>query len=257
MFSLEDLRTFSKIGGALWLDIETSEQSALETITAVSLLDLTPERALEKALTALLEKAKRKPVPPSPFQADLLLTRFYRLTPEERLILVALYYGGGGWSYARLSKILGMPGEEVEKLAWNARLQLCVGMPYPAGPSILGAHCPQYHSTHPWTQGFLDDEITSARDRLFLQNHLFVCDSCRDALSRCRHLTFKIEQDISKILEPADFSEALEAICRNSYLLKHPSQMGLKQSLGLFIQRTEVRWALLVLGVLCLMKIIH
>jgi hypothetical protein len=250
----EDLKAYAKIGRALWLDSIHSERSSLETLTAISLLDLTPERALEKASAALLEKAKRGITPSSLSHTDLLLRQFYRLTPEERLILAALHTGG--WSYLRLGRILQIDVNQVEEVAWSARLQLCASLPYPAGPRLMGPRCPEYVSARPWTQRFLDDEIASTRDRIFLQNHIFACLSCREALDRCRKVYFKVEEEVCKTLADADLTSALKGIFRQHVLMKNPTQLTLKESLGLFFQRSDIRWVFFGLACLVLLKIL-
>ena len=52
----EDLRALAEVGKALWLDPQQSRAATLETLGLVSLMDLTPDRAVEKAAAALLER---------------------------------------------------------------------------------------------------------------------------------------------------------------------------------------------------------
>ena len=263
MVSTEDIKAFSKIGRALWSDPEHSDHSTLETLTAVTLLELTAERAIEKAASVLLDQAKRQKASVSAFlNSNILATRFFRLPHEERLILAALH--GGQWSYARLARILGCDAFQIEQMAWSARLQLVVSVPYPTGPHPIGPRCPDYDSTRPWTQRFLDDEIASSRDRIFLQNHLFACLACRDALSRSRKVFFHVEQEVLKILEDqaghsreVDVVEALNSVVRQNWINKHPSERSFIESLAIFVKRPDIQWLLLGAGTLMVWKLLR
>src|SRR4051812_14873522 len=103
-----DWKTFAAVTAALWPDRRDAERQALETVAAVSLLALTPDRTLERATSALLQRAGHQPA----FSAE---TPYFRLAPEERLILIALY--SGRWSYPRLAKILGESEEWIQEIA--------------------------------------------------------------------------------------------------------------------------------------------
>jgi hypothetical protein len=248
MLDSKDLSTLSKIGNALWADSESSEKNAIETLAAVSLLNLNAERTLEKSVAALLERAdcsrsslSRK------LGIEIFNQPFFRLSQEERLILVALHQGD--WTYARLGRILKKHPLEVEELAWNARLSLSVTSVYPSGPASLGPLCPEYDAHRPWTQRFLDEEIPSARDRIFLQNHMLACNSCRQALNRCREVYFKVEEKISKVagdLDPNRIS-SLERIFRRSPVQRSLMELTVFESLKIFLRRRDIQLGLLLL----------
>src|SRR5947209_9557076 len=118
MMRREDLKTVSEISRAFWIEPSRSEQMALESFTAASLLDTTDERKLEKAASALLERASRGGMAANA-RANLAAINepFFRLAPEERFALVALHVGH--WSYARLSRILKRAPEDVDALVWQ------------------------------------------------------------------------------------------------------------------------------------------
>lgn len=255
MFTIdrEDLQTFSKIGKALWVDPEYSEKFTSETLAAVTLLDLTSDRALEKASSALLDCAKRRGGASNAWvNSHFLSQSFFRLSPEERFVLVGLH--SGRWSYARLSRILGMSSEEVQELSWQARLQMSSVGAYPAGPGATSFNCPEYNPRHPWTQRFLDEEFSSKREVFFLQNHLLVCSSCERTLARCRDIYFKVDKEISQITEDSDFMRSLERIASQSSLQKYPSERSFKESLAIFIRRPEAKLMILALLVLFLFR---
>jgi hypothetical protein len=245
----EDLKTISQLGSALWSDPVYSYQTTLDTLAAISLLDLPPERALERAATALLGRARQSSSPIS-FELSNQLTS--KLSQEKRFLLVALHFGR--WSYDRLSRILDRSVEEVQEEAWNARLEFCSHILYPSAPSRQGIHCPEYNSSRPWTQKFLDDEITVVREKLFLQNHLMACRSCSEGLARCRKLYYQIEKEMNFALgrSNSDSDDAalqlkaqvtqMKAVIRQGVLHKHRSQLSFLESLKIFLGKQDVWW---------------
>ena len=119
----EDLKTLAEIGIAIWGDPEFSRQTTLETVAAVSLLDLNPERTIERAAMALLERAAHDgTVANSRRNLSRISSPFYRLDPIARFLLVVLHLGR--WSYAKVARVLDETPERVEELAWQARIQI-------------------------------------------------------------------------------------------------------------------------------------
>src|SRR4051794_22698662 len=53
-----DLITYSRLGKAFWVNPQDSRRTTLDTLSITTLLNLNPERTLEKASAALLERAK-------------------------------------------------------------------------------------------------------------------------------------------------------------------------------------------------------
>ncbi len=248
MIEREDLRIFSKLGNALWIDPGSSEKSTLDTLSAISLLELAPERALEKACTALLARAsKRSTCVQTDVDAGKLAQPFFRLSLEERFILVALHLGK--WSYQRLSRILSCSKESLEARAWVARLQL--GCSYPAAPHPIGHSCPEYLPGRPWTQRFLDTEFVSGREKFFFQDHLTLCSACRDGLNRCRETYYRVDQALRHALGDHDFGELLEDVLRLRRVYRTPAHRTFVESLTLFIQKKDIQ---LLVGLLfCLL----
>jgi hypothetical protein len=247
----EDLKSYLEIGNALWADPRDSARIATDTISAVNLLNLTPERKIERAAAVLLER-NRRAGQASGVVAALRIgaqgqASFFTLPPEQRFALAALHLGR--WSYARLGRVLGMAEESVERLAWMARSELLPGA-YPPGAPTSGASCPAYDSARPWTQRFLDEEVASARDRLFLQNHLMACDSCRQALNRCRDFYFKVERALPELRAGEWELKSLEETLRAS-----PSRLSAvdrphSENLRIFLRKKESRWVLAVMAAL-------
>jgi len=248
----EDLRTLTQIGNALWIDRDLSRRRTVETIEAVSLLSIPEERVLERASSVLLARANRED---PRINAALLGDPFFRLLPEERLILVGLHFER--WSYERLARILGCTEEQVATRAWKIRVHLASqpnSTQRPAGrnrlPAVLGAvgvapkkpTCPEFHALNPWTQRFLDEEYAS-RERVFLQNHLMACDDCRMALSRCRELYFHVEKMIPRSEASGDERE-LQGIARMAIELRkrrNPMLWTWKDAVLAFVRRAEVQ----------------
>src|SRR6185437_1507127 len=173
---VEDLKLVSSLGQSLWQQPEQSRSITRETISAATVLDPNPERAIEKAVQALLDRANQKGM------YARIPNGFHALFPEERFILLALHQGR--WSYERIARVVREPIEQIQTLAWNARVYLALSH-YPTAPKTASASCPEYDPQRPWTQRFVDEEL-SGRERVFLQTHLSRCASCREALVRTK-----------------------------------------------------------------------
>lgn len=251
-----ELRTFAHLGSALWADPSRSRGIALETMAAATLLDVAEEARLDRAARALLERAFREGMAGNT-QANLMVAgteanRFFRLPLESRFVLAALH--GGRWSYARLARILEETPEQIEERAWTARVELAVI--YPAGAKARTSSCPEYIPHRPWTQRFLDEEIGSTRERLFLQNHLMACDSCREALNRCRNLYYSIEAMLPGAQGGAEQVQLeLERICGTGRSLQNRIYVTFEQSLTPFLRRSDIRAALAIGAGLLLWKL--
>ena len=134
-------RAIPYLSRALWRDSEKAQRSALETVSATSLLDLTLDRTVEKTALALLERALRE----GPMaNREALQNPFFRLSPTERMILVALHRLH--WGYQRVAKLLGESTEAVAETAWKCRYYLATslkrGIAFPAsGPGVLASIC--------------------------------------------------------------------------------------------------------------------
>lgn len=255
----EEIRTFSGFGKVLWMDEDSAGRSLVETLSIVSLLQLTPERAVERASQALLERARRDTKENQVGKKSQALNHpFYRLSAEERLTLVGLHVGR--WSYERLSRVLKLSAERVEELAWGARLELAPEGFYPHGPSPKSPDCPAYLPARPWAQRFLDEEMASGRELHSLRVHLMGCVSCSGYLARCRELYFQVGQQVSHFSSDPDAVENLESLIHQNTYLKFPSERSFRESLELFSERRDVQIFILLgiglsfLGIIKLFK---
>jgi hypothetical protein len=250
---LEDLRAYSELGRALWIEKDRSQRIALETLTAVSSLELTEPRKIERAAKALLDRAVREGRASNSQQnASALHQPFFRLSAEQRFLLVALHWSH--WSYAKLARVFGIDTSAVETAAWNARTALVPAL-YPQAPRLDLVSCPDYEATRPWTQRFLDEEIPSAREQTFLQNHLMACANCRKALHQCRNLYYAVEAILPhEMRAQGDDGLAIfeKALFRSRDLNLPPT---FRESLLLFVRRIDVQIALGLGMVLLLVKI--
>jgi hypothetical protein len=201
VLQLFQLELLAKLSRALWCDEEQAEQKAMETLAAISLLELTVERTLERSVMALLQRARSEGQSPASLSGTQKnqFSKFYRLSYEERLILAGLYVGH--WSYEKLSRSLALSVEEIESLAWRARLDVGCAKIYPAAPAKRGPGCPEYRPEAPWTQRYLDQEIEAGRERFGLQQHLLLCRSCVECLQRYRQLQLNVGQEIAPLFE--------------------------------------------------------
>lgn len=244
-FRAEDLRLVAQIGRSLWADPTRAEPVTVETVSAVSLQELTPERALEKAARAMLERAEREGMAENTLanlSADPVLTPFFRLSPKERLVLTALHIGR--WSYARAARVAGMTLPELEEAAWAVRLRLGSRRDYPVGGGPSTPNCPEYDSRRPWTQRFLDEEFESGRERIFLQNHLMACGSCRRALAHARDLYYGVDSIVPR-LDGTRFIESLHDVLRQKDGVRPGADMTWARSVEIFFGRSRLNRVLL------------
>ena len=243
MLSPHDLSLVSQIGHALWQDPDVAEQCTKETLAAVSLLELTPDRTLERTCSSLLERGRQ-------FTQARLDQGFFRLTAEQRLALVGMHHGR--WSYDRLARVLKKTKRELEELLWKARLELLISVPpnssgtkpYPSGPSAQ-VGCPEYDPNRPWTQRFLDEEFSTPGERFSFQSHLEECTSCRDALGRYRETYYKVQEQIRGSMNYPDFAPALQKYLKKGVDQKFRTELDFYDSLILFFRRPDI---LAVLG---------
>lgn len=258
----------AEMGRALWADPAQADLIAAETLGATALLDLTEERALEKAALALLERATRDGMAGN-LHANLGVAGkghqpFFRLFPEERFLLVALHIGR--WSYSRLAVVMGETQDRIEELAWKTRLHL-VSLRggtkssdlwlYPVGTKLSSPRCPEYDLRHPWTQRFLDEEMPSSAQRLFLQNHLMACSGCQLALNRCRDLYYAVDAMIPRLDSEGGLIQNLASLCREGRTLRVPAERTFSESLAIFFSREEIRWFLAIVLALFVFKVLN
>ncbi len=247
------IRSISRISRSLWGDFEKSLTMSSDTLTSVGLLKLDDEQTLERTTKALVERAEKNPP-----RLLSLQHPFFRLAPIERFLLTALHIEH--WSYARISRVLGIEARLVAPWAWATRMKLCFQeaacapeLEYPRGPTTLGNTCPGYDLSEPWTQSFLDDEC-GKRERAFLQTHLMACDSCRKSLEIARKMMFKAESLIP-VKQAADETEAAASELARIWLEGEASYRPLKatfrQSLRSFLNRMEVQYALIIMIAAC------
>lgn len=245
---MRDLKTYAEFGRALWADPSRSTQLAVETLSAVSLLDLAEDRVMERASAALLDRAVKQGMASSTHDALGMgaFGGFFKLFPEERFVLVALH--SGRWSYARLARVMGETSERIEALAWKARVRLVSNQGLnPIGGRVANASCPEYVMDRPWTQKFLDEEFKTGRETLFLQNHLMACDACRLSLTRCRDLYFAVEKMLPRVSEEDGILRQLESINSQGKKLRTNGNITFGRSIIAFLGQKDVQ---LVLGVL-------
>ncbi|MEK6577842.1 MAG: hypothetical protein AABZ55_01330, partial [Bdellovibrionota bacterium] len=225
---LHDLKTFSEIGYALWSDPERSRKISVDTLGAVALRDFDEETLLESGTQALLARAANEgSANNSRYNLNVIDRAFFRLFPQERVILVGLHLGK--WSYARLARVIGTTADNVQKIAWKARLQVSTELPrsvplqYPTGNKSVSANCPEYHSDSPWTQRFLDNEFSTGAEKLFLQQHLIACASCRATLEQGKAVYYAVDASIPRLDARSSDLPNLERVLRKAKLVHRPA----------------------------------
>lgn len=241
----EDLKTLSHLSRALWVDPEYSSMVTSEVLASVSLLNLSSGETVQKVSQVLLNRAHRDGGKQNISGLD---HPFFRLTPEERLVLCALHLSH--WSYEQLAELLNRTEEEIEQIAWYSRLHLSSyqtsdrSLPSATGSRYQGATCPEYEKDRPWTQRFMDDEV-GGQERSFIQNHLMACERCRSALSDCRNLYYVVESMIPGATPDSETETQVRTFAHvwketQDYL--HPLQRGFLTTLKIFFRRKDVKW---------------
>jgi len=251
----EDIRSLTRISRSLWGDIDQSVAISEDTLTSVSLLNLSDDRTIERASKVMIELAERNP------PTLLILNHpFYRLAPIERFLLTAIHIEK--WSYERVARTLGIESDNIKTLLepwlWSIRLKFCFqetqsGIEYPRAPGTLGPSCPEYNASAPWTQRMMDDEL-GKRERFFLQNHLMGCDKCRKALELTRKMVFKVESLIPMTDSSQELESANERILNNwmeGEVTFRPIKLQTSKTLIKFLSQPKVQFLLAALAVYC------
>ena len=237
----EDIKSLTRIGRSLWGDTRRSVAMSEDTLTSISLLNLSDVHTIERASRVMIERAEKNP-------PHLLKLNhpFFRMAPIERFLLTALHLEK--WPYERVARTLGIEVDLIPTWAWATRIKYCfqeveADVAYPLGPSSLGPVCPEYNASAPWTQKFLDDEL-GKRERLFLQNHLMGCDRCRKALNLTRDTFFKIEslipvKEVSPTME--DASEQLFETWKAGHSRFRPITVKPSESFAKFFSKPHIQ----------------
>jgi len=240
----DDIRSLTRISRSLWGDIDRSVAISEDTLTSVSLLNLTDDGVIERASKVMIERAERNP--PTLLRLN---HPFFRLAPIERFLLTALHVEK--WSYSRVARTLAIEIRMIESWAWATRLKYCfqemdAPVEYPRGPAQLGPVCPEYNPSSPWTQRLLDDEL-GKRERLFLQNHLMGCDRCRKALELTKNMFFKVEALIpvkESSLETEYATDRIFDVWKRGESAFRPITTKPRESLARFIENPRVQFIL-------------
>ena len=242
---IQQFKAITNFGSALWMDPDLSESVAAETISAVSLMNLNDEQSFERVTRVLLDRAAK-----NSRQANLegISKPYFRLQPTERFLLMALHIER--WSYERAGRVLDLNAEQVAEAAWAVRVHLASAAPekskaaYPAGASLgsqgIGASCPDYDSRNPWTQKFLDEEL-SKRQQIFLQNHMMACDSCRKALGRCRDMYYAVDAMVPRVEVSAQRIRVLERAWKHTRAFVRPLERSVWDTLRIFMEHRDVQ----------------
>lgn len=244
-----DLNLVTDLGYALWQDPFQAQVAVRDSVSAASLVEPKSEAVTERAVRALLNQAEKR----GTFARHLAhpgAQLFQSLFAEERFLLLALH--SGGWSYARIARVLEETPESVQAMAWSARVYLSSSHGYPSGSKAATPSCPEYDAQTPWTQKYLDEEV-KGQEKLFLQNHLLVCSSCRDALMRAKEVFFRAEAMLAEVRRESD--RLGQAVGMNGLLrqwveqgqrIRDTSRMPtIRENIATFMRRWEV---LAVLG---------
>lgn len=248
----EDIQSLTRISRSLWGDLQRSVEISEDTLSHVSLLNLSTEMTLERASKVMVERAEKNP--PSLLKLN---HPFFRLAPIERFLLTALHVEK--WTYSRVARALGIEEGIIETWAWATRLkygfqELGLKLDYPHAPATLGPVCPEYNATSPWTQRMMDDQL-GKRERTFLQNHLMGCDRCRKALDQTQKLYYKIEGLIPVRDHAPELEEATTRLLLNwnkGQTIRRPILLTPQQSFVTFFMqpKVQVAFALLLFTVL-------
>lgn len=244
----EDILSLTRIGRSLWGDLNQSVAISEDTLTSVSLLNLSDDRTIERASKVMIELAERNP--PTLLKLN---HPFFRLAPIERFLLTATHIEK--WSYERVARTLGIDKGLIGPWLWSTRLKFCFqetqgnGLEYPRAPGTLGPICPEYDLSYPWTQRMMDDE-GGKKERFFLQNHLVACEKCRKALELTRKMIFKVESLIPVKESPQELDLACDRIFNTWKVgerILRPMSIDTKESILRFLSTPKAQFVLAAL----------
>lgn len=201
---------------------------SFEIMAGAALLDRPSDSELrEHVASRLIDRLAR-------FSDDRVSDRrgsFYLLSVTERVILVLLHRAR--WSYAAVGKLLGLSGEQLEELAWMTRLELArragAVSHHPAGTPRSRTDCPEYIPARPWTQRWADG-VYSGTEKLFLQQHLERCATCRDIALRSRRIFYAVEAALPASEGGHERAIHLETAFRKTRYLEHPQEQKLSEA---------------------------
>ena len=103
----EDIKSLTRISRSLWGDMDRSVAISEDTLTSVSLLNLTDAGVIERASKVMIERAEKNP--PTLLKLN---HPFFRMAPIERFLLTALHVEK--WSYTRVARTLGIENNQIE-----------------------------------------------------------------------------------------------------------------------------------------------
>lgn len=196
----------AQLGAVLWTDPEQGVRAVTESYAAVRLLKLADAQELERVAQSLIYRATRQGT--QTFSRALAQNAhpLFRLGIAERTALIAAHLLH--WSYERLSRVLEVSAEEAEALLWSARLSFCGQLAlsgkrivYPAANPPRSVRCPDSPSGRPWFQRLMDEEVHNGGERLFLQNHLVDCESCRASFLRAKDFFYALDQELAALMQ--------------------------------------------------------
>ena len=145
---------------------------------------------------------------------------------------------------------------------WNARVQLSssasslkkieIPIPPPAMKSSAAkkSPCTPYDSHAPWSQAFLDGELSPEKNRT-LQLHLQGCRNCQRTLQKTREIFLNVEWVLPGFSNPDETHESQDLFARSlTVFQKRFRHDGLtaSESFVIFFQRRQVRLVSFAIG---------
>lgn len=126
------------------------------------------------------------------------------LSPSDRFLL-GLFFKGR-FSYARAGALCGCSSSDIGQRLWKARCAFWKALPpserqacsFPKRPIGNSCHFFETQGEWLWMQRFLDEAWEEPRERFLIQNHLWVCESCREALHGFRKFYFSLDERLEK-----------------------------------------------------------
>jgi hypothetical protein len=236
----EELKSLSYMSEALFPGSLAEGGSALrDTVGAISVLGVGGEKLEDRAAKALLERSSKMS---SSFTSRKVHLPFFRFPPRERLVLIAL--NRSKWTFSRIGVLLDLPKEHVEEIAWRVRISLAAsggfsGV-YPSQGVQKKPSCPDFNPFRPWTQRFLDQEI-SKMERMFLESHLLSCDYCKEALMRSRGVYYAADKHVPEVRDEDvnKITRELSVIFEKGAKLSNPVQQSVLYLVFSFFTRRD------------------
>jgi hypothetical protein len=211
---------FSRLSRALWVHPHEGQAQTLETVCAVRSVESRLDEVLRRSLKVLYHQAldqSYSSIAVRELYSNEILSAFYQLSIHQRFVLMALH--GLNLSYRELMDCSGLSPDELESIAWSARVQLSGLNRVPPAAMRSSPYCLEYNPKRPWTQMLMDDEFKPAMEKVSLQKHVLSCSDCARVLHAGQEIYYSADTkmiQLEELLSAEEWSVSLREILKEN-----------------------------------------